>query len=61
MSFFRRSKEPVAEVETSVWACTSEDCKGWMRETFSFDEDPSCPLCQSSMEKEKRVLPEMSE
>jgi len=59
MSFFRGSKEPVAEVETSVWACTSEDCKGWMRESFSFDRDPSCPLCQSSMEKEVRVLPEM--
>lgn len=60
MSFFRGAKEPVPEVETSVWACTSNECKGWMRESYSFEMDPSCPLCESAMAKEMRVLPEMS-
>lgn len=61
MSFFRGAKEePVPEVETNVWACTSEDCNGWMRESFSFEMEPSCPLCSSSMEKEVRILPEMN-
>lgn len=59
MSFSRGPKEPVPEVETNVWACTSEDCNGWMRESFSFDKEPECPLCQSIMTTEVRVLPEV--
>lgn len=59
MSFSRGPKEPVQEVETNVWSCMSEDCQGWMRESFSFEEEPTCPLCNSSMEKEIRVIPEM--
>lgn len=59
MSFSRGPKEPVKEVETNVWSCSSEDCSGWMRESYSFNEDPKCPLCQSSMEQEVRVLPEL--
>ncbi|GGA66970.1 cold-shock protein [Ornithinibacillus halotolerans] len=60
MSFSRGPKEPVPEVETNVWACTSEECNGWMRESFSFQqEEPHCPLCQSSMTQEVRVLPEV--
>lgn len=59
MSFSRGPKEPVPEVETNVWACTSEECNGWMRESFSFEQVPECPLCQSSMSQEVRVLPEV--
>ncbi len=59
MSFSRGPKEPVQEVETNVWSCMSGDCQGWMRESFSFEEEPTCPLCNSSMEKEVRVIPEM--
>jgi Cold-inducible protein YdjO len=59
MSFSRGPKEPVPEVETNIWACTSEDCNGWMRESFSFKEEPECPLCHSSMTQEVRVLPEV--
>lgn len=59
MSFSRGPKEPVQEVETNVWSCTKEECQGWMRESFSFDDEPRCPLCQSEMAKEIRIIPEL--
>jgi len=59
MSFARGPKEPVQEVDTKVWSCTGDSCQGWMRESYSFDQDPKCPLCNSVMEKETRVLPEL--
>lgn len=59
MAFSRGPKEPVPEVETSVWACTSESCQGWMRESFSFDTEPTCPLCSSNMKQETRLLPKL--
>lgn len=57
MAFNKGPQEPIPEVETSVWSCTSESCPGWMRDRFSFEEEPKCPLCQSSMVKETRTLP----
>lgn len=57
VAFSRGKKEPLPEVETNVWACTSDSCQGWMRESFSFESDPKCPLCQSGMEQEVRMLP----
>jgi len=57
MAFSRGQKEPLPEVETNVWACTSESCQGWMRESFSFETNPECPLCHSEMTKEVRMLP----
>ncbi|WP_072889027.1 cold-shock protein [Ornithinibacillus halophilus] len=59
MAFSRGPKEPVPEVETNIWSCASDDCNGWMRESYSFEEEPQCPLCQSGMEREVRVLPEL--
>lgn len=59
MAYFNNQKEPVNNVETNVWACINDDCQGWMREDYSFDKEPICPICQSQMEKEVRVLPEM--
>jgi len=59
MPFSRGPKEPVSEVETKVWACRSETCNGWMRASYSFNEQPECPLCQSSMKEEIRTLPEL--
>ncbi|WP_047980855.1 cold-shock protein [Ornithinibacillus contaminans] len=59
MSFSRGPKEPVPEVETTIWVCSSEDCNGWMRESFSFEKEPECPLCTASMTQEVRVLPEV--
>lgn len=59
MSFSRGPKEPIPEVDTNVWACTGEECQGWMRESYSFEEVPKCPLCESEMQQEVRVLPEL--
>ncbi|HEU5140720.1 MAG TPA: cold-shock protein [Bacillales bacterium] len=59
MAFHGKNREPVQEVDTTVWACTNDDCAGWMRDDFSFEEEPTCPMCQSTMEKETRVLPEI--
>ncbi|KAB8125864.1 cold-shock protein [Gracilibacillus oryzae] len=59
MAYFNNQKEPVKNVETNVWSCVSEDCQGWMRENYSFDKEPTCPICQSEMEREVRVVPEM--
>lgn len=51
MAYFNNQKEPVPEVETTVWACTNDDCNGFMRENFTFEEKPHCPLCHSDMKK----------
>ncbi|TXL65027.1 cold-shock protein [Cerasibacillus terrae] len=59
MAFSRRRKEPLPKVETKVWACTSDDCNGWMRESLSFKEEPKCPLCKSSMKQEIRTITEL--
>jgi len=59
MAFSRGPKEPLPEVETKVWACTSDTCQGWMRESYSFEMEPICPLCSSKMEQETRLLPEL--
>lgn len=59
MAFSRRQKEPIPEVDTEVWACVNSECPGWMRDSLSFSKEPDCPLCQSEMKKEIRVLPEL--
>ncbi|GAA0446791.1 hypothetical protein GCM10008983_25860 [Lentibacillus halophilus] len=61
MSFSRGSKKAAPEVDTNVWACTNDECAGWMRESYSFHEEPECPLCQSPMNKEIRTLPELAD
>jgi predicted Zn-ribbon and HTH transcriptional regulator len=57
LAFNKNRREPVPEVETSIWACTNETCSGFMRDAYSFNEEPKCPLCQSDMVKETRLLP----
>jgi predicted Zn-ribbon and HTH transcriptional regulator len=57
LAFNKNRREPVPEVETSIWACTNETCSGFMRDAYSFNEEPKCPLCQSEMVKETRLLP----
>ena len=59
MTFSRKPDEPIQEVETEVWACQNSDCIGWMRDAYSFEEKPTCPLCHSEMKKEIRMLPEI--
>lgn len=57
MAFNRGPQEPVPEVETTVWACTNDSCSGWMRDAYSFEDEPNCPLCHAAMKKETRILP----
>jgi hypothetical protein len=57
LAFNKNRREPVPEVETSIWACTNETCSGFMRDAYSFNEEPKCPLCQSDMVRETRLLP----
>lgn len=60
MAYYNNKKEPVEEVETAVWSCKSDDCAGWMRADYSFEKEPACPLCQTEMEEETRVLPKLA-
>jgi hypothetical protein len=60
---FMRGKQQVEEIplfETSVWNCINETCNGWMRQGYSFFEQPVCPFCQSGMTEETRMLPQLS-
>ncbi|TVY01072.1 cold-shock protein [Paenibacillus cremeus] len=57
MYFSKRSTEPLELIQTSVWMCCDTTCYGWMREKFSFDKQPLCPLCTSNMEKKLKMLP----
>lgn len=57
MYFSKKNMEPVEEEQTSVWMCSKERCMCWMRENFSFEESPICPICNSVMEKDTKMLP----
>jgi len=53
-------KKPIEELpqeETAIWQCVSDDCIGWMRDDFSFEEVPTCYLCSSPMVSATRMLP----
>lgn len=52
--------EDLPEEKTAVWTCTNEDCNGWMRDGFSFEDVPSCPQCKSAMTSGFRMLPILS-
>ncbi|MFD0049555.1 cold-shock protein [Actinomycetes bacterium NPDC127524] len=52
----RNNVEEVPPEETKVWECTSEDCKGWIRDNFTSSDKPSCPLCGSEMKEGTKML-----
>ncbi|WP_369899717.1 cold-shock protein [Bacillus manliponensis] len=59
---YRNKKNDVTEVapeQVPVWECGSEECLGWMRKNFSFEEEPTCPLCGSEMTSGERLLPRL--
>jgi len=56
MAFARRNEEEIITKETKIWECISEDCKGWIRDNFKSSENPRCPLCQSEMKENVKVL-----
>ncbi|WP_210021146.1 MULTISPECIES: cold-shock protein [unclassified Paenibacillus] len=57
MHYSRNNQEPVKYVKTSVWICKKENCIGWIREGFSFEITPFCPLCKSEMIQATKMLP----
>ena len=52
----KRPLEDLPEEVTSIWSCTNEQCNGWMRDNFSFSNEPTCPQCQSAMVKSEKKL-----
>ncbi|PZE19792.1 cold-shock protein [Paenibacillus xerothermodurans] len=57
MYFSKKTMEPVQEEQTSVWMCSNDGCSCWMREDFSLEDSPHCPICQSEMVKNTKMLP----
>lgn len=43
-------------IDTNIWDCVSDICNTWMREDFCMELTPTCPSCQSPMQKESRLL-----
>ncbi|SEC47884.1 cold-shock protein [Paenibacillus sp. GP183] len=60
MYFSKKNMEAVPEEQTSVWMCSTENCTCWMRENFSFEESPICPICKSVMVREMKMLPNLT-
>ncbi|MFC4304404.1 cold-shock protein [Cohnella boryungensis] len=52
----KRPVEELPEEITTIWSCSDESCKGWMRDNFAFSSDPACPICQSQMVKSEKML-----
>ncbi|WP_333485676.1 cold-inducible protein YdjO-related protein [Paenibacillus sp. SYP-B4298] len=40
-----------------MWTCSSDNCSCWMRNDFSFESQPLCPICQSEMNEGTKLLP----
>lgn len=55
--FSKKSTEIIPEENTAIWKYNNEDCIGWMRDNFSFDVKPICPLCSSDMHNDAKILP----
>lgn len=53
----KRSLEDLPVENTPVWSCEKEGCIGWMRDNFTFESVPTCPLCHSVMVRTERLLP----
>ncbi|UHA75111.1 cold-shock protein [Paenibacillus sp. 481] len=52
----KKPQDEMVEEVTSIWSCTNDECKGWMRDNFSFASEPTCPQCKSPMVKSEKKL-----
>jgi hypothetical protein len=52
----RNNMEEIPPEETKVWECTSEECKGWVRDNFTYSDEAKCPLCGSDMKESTKML-----
>ncbi|MEK8132494.1 cold-shock protein [Paenibacillus filicis] len=57
MYFSKKSSEPTPQEETAIWTCSQAGCSCWMRDSFSFEQDPLCPICSSAMVQGSKLLP----
>ncbi|GIO56150.1 cold-shock protein [Paenibacillus cellulositrophicus] len=57
MNYRKKSMEEIPEENTAIWSCTKEGCKGWMRDNFAFEHEPTCRLCNSPMVRDTKMLP----
>lgn len=57
MSYVDNRKKPVSEhvyADTVVWQCS--ECNCWSREEFVHDDEPTCPMCHSKMNREVKNI-----
>ncbi|WP_449621552.1 cold-inducible protein YdjO-related protein [Robertmurraya sp. Marseille-Q9965] len=62
MFFNRKAAEEKPEdilMDTEVYSCMDEGCKGWMRKDFA-SSDLKCPLCGNETSMEVRELPKIN-
>ncbi|MDF2723894.1 MAG: hypothetical protein K0Q59_3569 [Paenibacillus sp.] len=57
LNFRKKDVEDLPKVNTPIWICTNDGCKGWMRDNFAFGNKPHCCLCSSPMVNDMRMLP----
>ncbi|MBN3524582.1 cold-shock protein [Paenibacillus apiarius] len=57
MNYRKKPLEEIPEENTAIWSCTKEGCKGWMRDNFAFENEPTCRLCNSPMVRDMKMLP----
>lgn len=39
MYFGKKVVEEIPQADTAIWSCTNEDCNGWMRDNFAFEQE----------------------
>ncbi|MBD2864585.1 cold-shock protein [Paenibacillus oceani] len=52
----RKPLDEIPQELTLVWSCTNDKCNGWIRDNFSFSNQPICPQCQSAMAKTEKMI-----
>ncbi|MDT9726612.1 hypothetical protein DUZ99_16670 [Xylanibacillus composti] len=59
LSSWKRPLENLPEEMTAIWSCTQEGCNGWIRASYSFEENPVCVQCKSPMASSEKLLPKL--
>ncbi|HUC92089.1 MAG TPA: cold-shock protein [Paenibacillus sp.] len=52
-------KKPLEEIPlslTEIWTCTTDGCNLWMRNDFTFEQEPLCRHCGAPMVKSTKML-----
>ncbi|WP_028548563.1 cold-shock protein [Paenibacillus sp. UNC451MF] len=57
MYYRKKMMEDFPQEQTKIWSCSKEDCKGWMRDNFTFAYTPTCRICHSPMVSSLKLLP----